>query len=871
MVKSGSDLGHRAVDANYTADPKSTFGLVKSACVVPRQKAALAYDETVRRRVDPALVEWAGPGIFQTKVFPLLPNKLHRIVVGYDVMLTDDGDERVFTLDLPEGEAGGRVEFDVAAVGGTQATIKPNTDAFVSNDRAYYRYENAKPRDYTVRLSGTKSVMLNSGKPNVDSGYFAARMKADLPDANADLGSNQAVFLLDTSWSDRPAAFSRRLKLMKSILEENRDDIKEFSVLMFNVEQRWWKREFVKNSKKNVNAFLKVADTIALEGATDLHSALSYATDWFSVRNETLAIPNFFLLSDASATWGRVDLASLSDPLRQVDRSAGGGALFSYHLAGHASDRATMQWLADASGGAVFDVAVEADLSAVATAHRSRPWQIVSTSAKGADEILIQGTAKTVYPNQMLTIAGRGRLTGPLEIEFQRGSEKRTLTFNPKLSIASPSARRLYGQLAVERLEPHAGSLEEITVAFARYFRVPGRTCSMVMLEGPEDYKRFGVNISPEEDQLVIASTSVSTAISEQEAELLRQRQKPLHRFTAWVESLQAASMIKVPTALRLAMKRLPDTAFAFDARRLECKGWTKEQLGESFLDELKMDAQTMGTPGFDQVMAEADRKRKEFGVDDAIKTASTLVEAKPSDVDTLRSVAFRAIEWQRSDQAAPLLWRLAQARPYQPQCLLLLARSLSESDDTDSAMVCYDLVCNGNWNQRWSAGAKQIAQLELLHLLERVDSGEIQSAVPQYCRARLRQLRDKWSDEGLDLVVVMHWNTDRTDVDLHVTEPSGEVCYYSHKTTKSGGQMTQDITQGLGPEMYTLENAPEGEYIVEAKYYNSDNNRTKAPTETLLTEFRNVGRPNVQSQTKRITLRGKDQKKVVLKTTIKH
>ena len=70
---------------------------------------------------------------------------------------------------------------------------------------------------------------------------------------------------------------------------------------------------------------------------------------------------------------------------------------------------------------------------------------------------------------------------------------------------------------------------------------------------------------------------------------------------------------------------------------------------------------------------------------------------------------------------------------------------------------------------------------------------------------------------------------------------------------------------------MYTLENAPEGEYIVEAKYYNSDNNRTKAPTETLLTEFRNVGRPNVQSQTKRITLRGKDQKKVVLKTTIKH
>ena len=97
----------------------------------------------MRRRVDPALVEWAGPGIFQTKVFPLLPNQLHRVVVGYDVTLTDDGDDRLFTLNLPEGEAGGRVEFDIAAAPGTEAVISPNTDAFVSGGRAYYRFVDA--------------------------------------------------------------------------------------------------------------------------------------------------------------------------------------------------------------------------------------------------------------------------------------------------------------------------------------------------------------------------------------------------------------------------------------------------------------------------------------------------------------------------------------------------------------------------------------------------------------------------------------------------------------------------------------------------------------------------------------------------------
>lgn len=122
-----------------------------------------------------------------------------------------------------------------------------------------------------------------------------------------------------------------------------------------------------------------------------------------------------------------------------------------------------------------------------------------------------------------------------------------------------------------------------------------------------------------------------------------------------------------------------------------------------------------------------------------------------------------------------------------------------------------------------------------------------------------------------MDLAVIMHWNTDRTDVDLHVTEPSGEECYYSHNQTKSGGVLTQDITQGLGPEMYTLETAPSGEYRVEVKYYSADQNRTKAPTETLLTVMKDIGRPNAKAQTKRITLGGTGEKQFVLKASVKH
>ena len=73
----------------------------KVARMVPKEKAALAYRDTVRRRVDPALVEWSGAGVFQCRVFPLAPQSLHRVTIGYDVDLLRVGDDLELRLDLP--------------------------------------------------------------------------------------------------------------------------------------------------------------------------------------------------------------------------------------------------------------------------------------------------------------------------------------------------------------------------------------------------------------------------------------------------------------------------------------------------------------------------------------------------------------------------------------------------------------------------------------------------------------------------------------------------------------------------------------------------------------------------------------------------
>ena len=91
-------------------------------------------------------------------------------------------------------------------------------------------------------------------------------------------------------------------------------------------------------------------------------------------------------------------------------------------------------------------------------------------------------------------------------------------------------------------------------------------------------------------------------------------------------------------------------------------------------------------------------------------------------------------------------------------------------------------------------------------------------------------------------MVVTLQWSTDRTDVDLHVIEPSGEECCYRHRLTKSGGQMTADVTEGLGPEMFTLRDAPPGKYAVKINYYGSDQNRTGTRTKALVTVYDRPG-----------------------------
>lgn len=87
------------------------------------------------------------------------------------------------------------------------------------------------------------------------------------------------------------------------------------------------------------------------------------------------------------------------------------------------------------------------------------------------------------------------------------------------------------------------------------------------------------------------------------------------------------------------------------------------------------------------------------------------------------------------------------------------------------------------------------------------------------------------------DVRVVMNWNKNNTDIDLWVTDPNGEKCYYSHKTTQMGGRMSDDFTEGFGPEQFILKTGSKGKYKIQINYFGDTQVTLSGPT-TVMAEI---------------------------------
>ncbi len=79
----------------------------------------------------------------------------------------------------------------------------------------------------------------------------------------------------------------------------------------------------------------------------------------------------------------------------------------------------------------------------------------------------------------------------------------------------------------------------------------------------------------------------------------------------------------------------------------------------------------------------------------------------------------------------------------------------------------------------------------------------------------------DRTLDGTPSLRFVLVWETDASDVDLHVADRDGNHAYYGQPTLPSGGKLEADVTNGYGPEAFTIDEKAKGyPYTLRVRYY---------------------------------------------------
>jgi uncharacterized protein YfaP (DUF2135 family) len=69
-------------------------------------------------------------------------------------------------------------------------------------------------------------------------------------------------------------------------------------------------------------------------------------------------------------------------------------------------------------------------------------------------------------------------------------------------------------------------------------------------------------------------------------------------------------------------------------------------------------------------------------------------------------------------------------------------------------------------------------------------------------------------------LRVLLSWDSDGTDLDLHLITPDGAHIWYGDRVAPNGAALDVDVTTGYGPEIFAMPAPIKGQYLVYVNYF---------------------------------------------------
>ncbi len=854
-------------------------GELRDAVPVEKARAQQVFEDIVRRRVDPGLLQTTLGNNYELRIYPLAPGKTRTVVLR----LVEPATTRL-SLPLAYANSVDRLEISLRYAG---AAARPQ---IVSGNPLGLTFERdprggfvarrsldgaALPNDPLVVHTAANAVEITTEQRGSDV-FFTLDLAVSQQSAPRPL-PRQVQIVWDASGSAAGRHLDRELALLDAYFK--RAGTIAVTLTRFADVAHEGERFIVKNG--DWTALRRALQATVYDGASHLgavrHDGVSQEAIWFT---------------DGLANYGAPWRRTFPVPAYLVHSSA-------------SADPAALQAVAEASGGRRIDLTALTQAQA-ADALLARGTQIVDVSALGAKEIVVESHHAN---GGRLVVAGiLTAKSADLALRL-RGSDGTVTTRTVRIEEgrnASRLAAVQWARLTLASLEGDTSVNKARISEIGRRFALATRETSLLVLEQIDDYVRNEIEPPPSlraaYDRLA-ATTKKNRA--QNDAARLAQVIRRFEARVAWwnrtfpkdepakilqIAKSQAGALgqtqessrqrrsdaprdasVPLPMATPPAASPAASRLAAAPAEREESNGgrgsaapsisialkpppsnstWTKRLNATEpknwhavYLDERRDNAMSVGF-FLDSAEFFLQKGQREWG----LRALSNLAEMDLQNRQVLRLLAYRLQQADEIALALPIFERVLELAPNEPQSHRDLGLALAQSGQSQRAVDRLYEVVTGAWDSRF-ADVDLIALAELNAVVSEAERARKPVDVSAIEPRLLKNL-------PLDVRVVLAWDADATDVDLHVIDPNGDEVYYGRNLSYQGGAITRDATGGYGPEEFALRNAKPGKYRVEANFFGHRQQVLASSTGLMLWLSSGFGTPAQLDQ--RTTLRVK-------------
>jgi Ca-activated chloride channel family protein len=290
--------------------------------VLERDEARRIYEDIVRRRRDPALLEYVGRDAFQASIYPIPPGGERRIELEYSQVLPMDNGlvEYVYPLNTekfsPRPLEEVTVNVTIRSNEPLKAIYSPSHEVDIvrrGDHNAVVGYEeyNVKPeRDYVLYYTVSPEdvgVNLLSYKPDRRSdGFFLLLAAPKVEVDTQQVIAKDVILVLDVSGSMRGEKIDQAKEALDFVLD-NLNDEDRFNIIAFSTSTRPYARDLVLADERG-----EARDFVArleASGSTDINRALLEALAMANEERPTIII----FLTDGLPTVGEVEIERIID------------------------------------------------------------------------------------------------------------------------------------------------------------------------------------------------------------------------------------------------------------------------------------------------------------------------------------------------------------------------------------------------------------------------------------------------------------------------------------------------------------------------------------------------------------------------------